>query len=58
MMRVWKYGDSVNTDMLFPGKYCYTCSTDEEIIPQSAVRISRRTVRVHWWRFLSGQGVR
>jgi 3-isopropylmalate/(R)-2-methylmalate dehydratase small subunit len=32
-MKVWKYGDSVNTDMLFPGKYCYTCSTIEEIKP-------------------------
>ena len=32
-MRVWKYGDSINTDMLFPGKYCYTCSTIEEIKP-------------------------
>ena len=32
-MRVWKYGDSVNTDMLFPGKYTYTCSTAEEILP-------------------------
>jgi 3-isopropylmalate/(R)-2-methylmalate dehydratase small subunit len=32
-VRVWKYGDSVNTDMLFPGKYTYTCSTAEEVIP-------------------------
>jgi 3-isopropylmalate/(R)-2-methylmalate dehydratase small subunit len=32
-MRVWKYGDDVNTDMLFPGKYTYTCSTAEEIRP-------------------------
>jgi len=32
-MRVWKYGDDVNTDMLFPGKYTYTCSTPEEIMP-------------------------
>jgi 3-isopropylmalate/(R)-2-methylmalate dehydratase small subunit len=32
-MKVWKYGDSVNTDMLFPGKYTYTCSTPEEIKP-------------------------
>ena len=32
-MRVWKYGDDVNTDMLFPGKYTYTCSTPEEIRP-------------------------
>ena len=32
-MRVWKYGDDVNTDMLFPGKYTYTCATAEEILP-------------------------
>ena len=32
-MKVWKYGDSINTDMLFPGKYTYTCSTAEEVIP-------------------------
>jgi len=32
-MRVWKYGDDINTDMLFPGKYTYTCSTAEEIKP-------------------------
>lgn len=24
--KVWKYGNNVNTDMLFPGKYTYTCS--------------------------------
>lgn len=32
-MRVWRYGDDINTDMLFPGKYTYTCSTPEEIRP-------------------------
>jgi len=32
-MRVYRYGDDVNTDMLFPGKYTYTCSTPEEILP-------------------------
>jgi 3-isopropylmalate/(R)-2-methylmalate dehydratase small subunit len=32
-MRVWKYGDDINTDMLFPGKYTYTCGTAEEIKP-------------------------
>jgi 3-isopropylmalate/(R)-2-methylmalate dehydratase small subunit len=32
-MRVWKYGDDINTDMLFPGKYTYSCSTVEEIKP-------------------------
>jgi len=32
-MKVWKYGDNIDTDMLFPGKYTYTCSTAEEIKP-------------------------
>jgi len=32
-MKVWKYGDNINTDMLFPGKYTYTCSTPEEVTP-------------------------
>jgi len=32
-IKVWKYGDDINTDMLFPGKYTYTCSTAEEIKP-------------------------
>jgi len=32
-VRVWKYGDDINTDMLFPGKYTYTCSTVEEVKP-------------------------
>ena len=32
-MKIWKYGDDINTDMLFPGKYTYTCSTIEEIKP-------------------------
>lgn len=32
-MKVWKYGDDINTDMLFPGKYTYICSTTEEIKP-------------------------
>ena len=32
-MKVWKYENDVNTDMLFPGKYTYTCATPEEIKP-------------------------
>ncbi|MBT3220930.1 MAG: 3-isopropylmalate dehydratase [Proteobacteria bacterium] len=32
-MKVWRYGDNINTDMLFPGKYTYTCATAEEILP-------------------------
>lgn len=32
-MRIWRYGDDINTDMLFPGKYTYTCSKPDEIKP-------------------------
>ena len=32
-MQVWRYGDNIDTDMLFPGKYVYTYSTPDEIIP-------------------------
>lgn len=33
MTKVWRYGDDINTDMLFPGKYTYSCSKPEEILP-------------------------
>lgn len=29
--RVWAYGDNVNTDVIFPGKYTYTLRTPQEI---------------------------
>ncbi|MBN1317333.1 MAG: 3-isopropylmalate dehydratase small subunit [Anaerolineales bacterium] len=29
--RVWKYGDNVNTDVIFPGKYTYTVSDPAEM---------------------------
>ena len=29
--KVWKYGDNINTDQIFPGKYTYTLTTPEEI---------------------------
>ncbi len=32
-MAVFKYGDDINTDLLFPGRYTYTCAKAEEIIP-------------------------
>ncbi len=28
--RVWKYGDSINTDVIFPGKYTYTVTDPAE----------------------------
>ncbi len=31
-MKIWRYNDNIDTDMLFPGKYVYTCSIAEEII--------------------------
>ena len=34
--RVWKYGDDVNTDVIFPGKYTYTISEPAEM-PQYAL---------------------
>jgi 3-isopropylmalate/(R)-2-methylmalate dehydratase small subunit len=29
--RVWKYGDNINTDVLFPGKYTYTVKDRKEM---------------------------
>jgi 3-isopropylmalate/(R)-2-methylmalate dehydratase small subunit len=29
--RVWAYGDNVNTDVIFPGKYTYNLKTQEDI---------------------------
>jgi len=29
--RVWKYGDDVNTDVIYPGKYTYTISDPNEM---------------------------
>ncbi len=28
---VWKYGDNINTDVIFPGKYTYTAMDPEEM---------------------------
>lgn len=28
--KVWKYGDNVNTDVIFPGKYTYTITDPQE----------------------------
>jgi 3-isopropylmalate/(R)-2-methylmalate dehydratase small subunit len=34
--KVWKYGDDVNTDVIFPGKYTYTVS-DPKLMPKHAL---------------------
>jgi 3-isopropylmalate/(R)-2-methylmalate dehydratase small subunit len=31
VFKIWKYGDNVNTDLIFPGKYTYTLRKPEEI---------------------------
>ena len=33
--RTWKYGDNVNTDVIFPGKYTYTISDPSEMPPHA-----------------------
>ncbi len=35
--RVWKYGDNVNTDVIFPGKYTYTVSHDRAALARHAL---------------------
>lgn len=35
--RVWKYGDNVNTDVIFPGKYTYTISDDRAALARHAL---------------------
>ncbi len=35
--RVWKYGDDVNTDVIFPGKYTYTISQDPAALARHAL---------------------
>ncbi len=35
--RVWVYGDSVNTDVIFPGKYTYTISHDPAELARHAL---------------------
>ena len=33
--RVWKYGDDVNTDVIFPGKYTYSITDPKEMAPHA-----------------------
>ena len=35
--RIWKYGDNVNTDVIFPGKYTYTVSDDPQQLARHAL---------------------
>ncbi len=33
--RAWKYGDNVNTDVIFPGKYTYTLRDPKDMAPHA-----------------------
>ena len=35
--RIWKYGDNVNTDVIFPGKYTYTISLERRELASRAL---------------------
>ena len=35
--RVWKYGNNINTDVIFPGKYTYTISHDPSELARHAL---------------------
>ncbi len=39
--RIWVYGDHINTDVIFPGKYTYTLKTPEEIATKALEDIDR-----------------
>ncbi len=50
--RVWKYGDDVNTDVIFPGKYTYTVNDPaemgehamEDLDPEFAAKVQKNDV--------------
>jgi 3-isopropylmalate/(R)-2-methylmalate dehydratase small subunit len=40
--RVWKYGDDVNTDVIFPGKYTYTIDDPEQMVEHALEDLDQR----------------
>jgi 3-isopropylmalate dehydratase small subunit len=43
--KVWKYGDDINTDVIFPGKYTYTVSDPKEMLPHALEDLDARFAR-------------
>lgn len=43
--RVWKFGDDVNTDVIFPGKYTYTVSDPAEMSKHALEDLDARFVK-------------
>jgi len=60
--KIWKYGDNVNTDVIFPGKYTYTISDPvemgkhalEELDPEFPKKVKKGDVIVAGANFGSG----
>lgn len=60
--RVWKYGDNVNTDVIFPGKYTYSILEPgdmarhalEDLDPDFAQKVKTGDVIVAGWNFGCG----
>ena len=40
--RVWKYGNDVNTDVIYPGKYVYTISDATEMAKHALETVQKR----------------
>jgi len=43
--RVWKYGDDVNTDVIFPGRYTYALMPPEEMAKHALEDLDREFAR-------------
>jgi 3-isopropylmalate/(R)-2-methylmalate dehydratase small subunit len=60
--QIWKYGDDVNTDVIFPGKYTYTITDQnemakhafEDLDPTFASNVKPGDVIVAGWNFGCG----
>ena len=60
--RVWKYGDHVNTDVIFPGRYTYTVQRPEEMArhaledldPEFARQVRPGDILVAGWNWGNG----
>jgi 3-isopropylmalate/(R)-2-methylmalate dehydratase small subunit len=46
--RVWKYGDDVNTDVIFPGKYTYTITDPKEMAKHALEDLDPTFVQNVW----------
>jgi 3-isopropylmalate/(R)-2-methylmalate dehydratase small subunit len=43
--RIWKYGDNVDTDVIFPGKYTYTITDPKEMAKHALEDLDPRFVK-------------